>query len=75
MSKLIERVMSNYLKIERSRLKRLLQKEEKLDALEILGVDNWQGYDMQWDRDMIGFERLEKDEDWDQYIDEEFEQV
>jgi hemerythrin superfamily protein len=68
--------MSNYLKIERSRLRRLLQKEEKLDALEALGVDNWQGYDMQWDEDEIGFKRLGYDvAAWDQYINERFEQV
>lgn len=68
--------MSNYLKIERSRLRHLLQREEKLDALETLGVDNWQGYDMQWDEDMIGFKRLGSDvAAWDRYIDEEFEQV
>ena len=68
--------MSNYLKIERSRLRRLLQKEEKLAALEALGVDNWQGYGMQYDEDEIGFKRLGYDVvAWDQYIDERFEQI
>lgn len=68
--------MSNYLKIERSRLRHLLQKEEKLAALESLGVDNWQGYDMQWDEDEVGFKRLGYDAvAWDRYIDERFEQL
>lgn len=68
--------MSNYLKIERSRLRHLLQKEEKLEALEALGVDNWQGYDMQWDESEVGFKRLGYDVvAWDQYINERFEQI
>ena len=68
--------MGNYLKIERSRLRCLLQEEEKLKALESLGVDNWEGYGMQWDEGEIGFKRLGHDAiAWDQFIDERFEQV
>lgn len=68
--------MSNYLKIERSRLRRLLEKEEELAALESLGVDNWEGYGLQWDEDEVGFKRLGNDVvAWDQFINERFEQI
>ncbi len=68
--------MSNYLKIERSRLRRLLQKEEKLAALEALGVDNWEGYGMQYDEEEIGFKRIGSDNKaWDEFINENYEQV
>lgn len=67
--------MEEYYKISKSKLRRLLKKEEKLDALENLGVDNWQGYDMQWDEDMIGFTRMREAEEFDKYIEENYEPV
>ena len=68
--------MNKYVKIEWTELRRLLKKEEKLDALENLGVDNWEGYDMQWDEEEIGFERLGSDnEAWDKYISENYDEV
>lgn len=66
---------SKFVKVEWSELRRLLKKEEKLDALENLGVDNWQGYDMQWDEDMIGFTRMRETEEFDKYIEENYEPV
>ena len=67
---------SKFVKVEWSELRQLLRKEEKLDALEILGVDNWDGYGMQYDEDMIGFERLGSDnEAWDKYISENYDEV
>lgn len=57
-----------------SELVRLLKREEKLDALEAAGVDNWSGYSLQWDEDIIGFERLGDDIDaWYKYIEENYE--
>lgn len=68
--------MNRYVKIEWTELRRLLKKEEKLDALEALGVDNWEGYDMQWDEEELGFERLGSDnEAWDKYIGENYDEV
>ena len=75
-SRLTAKVMSKYVKIEWTELRRLLKKEEKLDALEALGVDNWEGYDMQWDEEELGFERLGSDnEAWDKYISENYDEV
>lgn len=68
--------MNKCVKIEWTELRRLLKKEEKLDALETLGVDNWEGYDMQWDEEELGFERLGSDnEAWDKYISENYDEV
>jgi len=68
--------MNKYVKIEWTELRQLLKKEEKLDALENLGVDNWEGYDMQWDEEEIGFERLGSDnEAWDKYISKNYDEV
>lgn len=62
-----------YLKISWSRLRNLLKSEEKLDALESLGVDNWDGYGYQWDEEEIGFKRTESNEEWDKIIEENYE--
>lgn len=68
--------MNKYVKIEWTELRQLLKKEEKLNALENLGVDNWEGYDMQWDEEEIGFERLgSNNEAWDKYISEYYDEV
>lgn len=57
-----------------SELARLLKRKEKLDALEAAGVDNWSGYDLQWDEDIIGFKRIGNDVDaWYKYIEENYE--
>ena len=65
-----------YLKIEWSRLRELLKAEETLDALYAAGVDNWEGFSLQWESDVIDFERVgDDDEAWDQYIAETYEQV
>lgn len=67
---------SKYVKVKWSELRHFLKRLEKLDALETLGVDNWQGYDLQWDEEMLGFERLGDDnEAWDEFIKENFTQI
>ena len=65
-----------YVKIEWSRLRELLKAEETLDALYAAGVDNWEGFDLQWESDVIDFERVgDDDKAWDRYIAETYEQV
>ena len=65
-----------YVKIEWSRLRELLKAEETLDALYAAGVDNWEGFGLQWESDVIDFERVgDADKAWDQYIAETYEQV
>lgn len=65
-----------YVKIEWSRLRELLKAEETLDALYAAGVDNWEGFGLQWESDVIDFERVgDDDKSWDQYIAETYEQV
>ena len=48
-----------YVKIEWSRLRELLKEEETLDALYAAGVDNWEGFSLQWESDVIDFESVE----------------
>lgn len=68
--------MSKYVKVEWSELRRLLKEEEKLTALEALGVDNWDMYGYQYDEEEIGFKRIGNDnEEWDEYIEENYDQV
>ena len=65
-----------YVKIEWSRLRELLKAEETLDALYAAGVDNWEGFGLQWESDVIDFEPVgDDDKAWDQYIAETYEQV
>ena len=65
-----------YVKIEWSRLRELLKAEETLDALYAAGVDNWEGFGLQWESDVIDFERVgDDDKAWDQFIAETYEQV
>lgn len=45
--------MAKYRIVPEGTLLRLLKKEEKLEALEALGVDNWEGYDLLHDPEMV----------------------
>lgn len=66
---ILSKSMSKTVTIDRDELRNLLKRDEKLTALENLGVDNWIGYSMQWDEEEIGFKRIGNDnEAWDNFI-------